>query len=134
MIVSLAGVATNLVLAIVITIIYAFFLRWVVSNLLLAAWVLTTLEILRQTVRINLVLMVFNLLPIPPLDGFNFITGLLGIKYTEAYYRMYQYGMFILMALIVFRVVRTILSMTVNPMYSTLIGIAERWAIRAFAL
>ena len=127
-IVSLAGVATNLVLAILITIIYAFVLRWIVSNWIIAAWATTLLRVLATAVNINLILMVFNLLPIPPLDGFNAVTSLLGIKYTEAYFKIYQYGMFIVMALIVFGVVRTVIGATVNPMFATLMGFAMRFS------
>jgi len=67
--------------------------------------------------------MVFNLLPVPPLDGFNVVTEIFNIKYTELYYKIYEKGFFILMALIVFRVVSTIIKYTVYPLYSLILGI-----------
>jgi Zn-dependent protease len=126
-IVSLAGVVTNFILAILLTIVLSIFWRMIVANIITAgAAVSTTLSVLLSAIRINLVLMVFNLLPVPPLDGFNFLSSLLGIKHTEIYYKMYQYGMWILMALILFGIVGTIIGFTVVPMFNTLMSFAVR--------
>ena len=127
-IVSLAGVATNLVLAILFTGVYAVFLRWLVANWIIADWASTVLRLLANTIRINIILMVFNLIPVPPLDGFNFVAGVLGIKHTEAYFKMQQIGMWILMGLIVLGVIRTIISYTVDPMFISLMNFAMGFA------
>ena len=108
-IVSLAGVATNFVLAIVFTIIYAIFLKAT------GAFVFTTMGytiamIIFYAIRINLILMVFNLIPVPPLDGFNVLAEILRIKYTDMYCKIYQNGMWILMILIIFGVIRAIIN------------------------
>ena len=123
-IVSLAGVATNFVLAIVLTIVYAIFIRTT------GMFVMTTMGhtiqlMILYAIRINLVLMVFNLLPIPPLDGFSVLSELLRIKYTDIWYKLYQNGMWILMALVLFGVVRTIINVTVNPMFNGLMRLAS---------
>jgi len=122
-IVSLAGVVTNFILAVLLTVVATLIYRFALPFLFTATgeWVYTSLIF---AININLVLMVFNLLPVPPLDGFNVITGLLGIQYTDVYYKMYQYGMFILMALIVFGVVRTLIGVTVNPLGTLLMNLA----------
>jgi len=51
-------------------------------------------------VRINLVLGIFNLIPLPPLDGANIIRNLLPENLSEVYFRLAPYGMPILMVLI----------------------------------
>lgn len=59
----------------------------------------TILYILYTFVRINLVLMFFNLLPIPPLDGSSIIAPFLSDRALEKYYRIQQYSMAILLLL-----------------------------------
>lgn len=51
-------------------------------------------------VSINLFLMIFNLLPIPPLDGSRVISALLPPKLAYYYSRLEPYGLFILLGLI----------------------------------
>ena len=49
---------------------------------------------------INVLLMVLNLLPLPPLDGGRIVAGLLPKQMAIAYLRIEPYGFFILMALL----------------------------------
>ncbi|WP_028079046.1 site-2 protease family protein [Solimonas soli] len=49
---------------------------------------------------INLVLMVLNLLPLPPLDGGRVLTGLLPARAAYQYAKLEPYGMFILLGLV----------------------------------
>jgi len=51
-------------------------------------------------VRINLVLGLFNLIPLPPLDGANIIRNLLPENLSNAYFRLAPYGLPILLILI----------------------------------
>jgi len=51
-------------------------------------------------IAINLVLMLFNLIPIPPLDGGRVIGGLLPQKWSKYYMRLDRFGMLILLVLI----------------------------------
>jgi len=57
-----------------------------------------------QAVLLNCVLMVFNLLPIPPLDGGNVAAGLLPLPMARALGQIRPYGFLILYALLFFRV------------------------------
>ena len=57
--------------------------------------------IVLQIVRINLILMLFNLLPVPPLDGFGIITEIFDLRKYQWYPQLYSNGMFILLILII---------------------------------
>ncbi|KKW21042.1 MAG: Zn-dependent protease [Parcubacteria group bacterium GW2011_GWA1_51_12] len=50
----------------------------------------------------NLVLGIFNLFPIPPLDGSRVLFSLLPDRFTKLQMMLEQYGLFLLIALIVF--------------------------------
>ncbi len=49
-----------------------------------------------RAMQINIVLLVFNMLPIPPLDGSRVVEGLLPDKYAEEYARIKPYGFIII--------------------------------------
>lgn len=113
--VALAGVVMNLILAALFTV--------VAKVVLIAAgpnWLtMTTLgtgvwTMILYIVQINLVLMIFNLIPCPPLDGFNIIANIVGFAQTEKYWTIYRYGNWILVALILFGITGLIITPCVN--------------------
>ncbi|MDR7470738.1 MAG: site-2 protease family protein [Armatimonadota bacterium] len=61
-------------------------------------------RLLLMVVFINAVLAVFNLIPVPPLDGSKIMVGLLPGRLGIAYARLQTYGVLILIALIWFRI------------------------------
>ena len=96
-IVAAAGPISNLVLAIVA----AIPLRYILANLTLASEVpLLALQILLLFIQINLVLMVFNLFPIPPLDGSKMLHAVLPYDAQKGYEQVEQYGFLLLFVLV----------------------------------
>ncbi|MFA6430862.1 MAG: site-2 protease family protein [Candidatus Margulisiibacteriota bacterium] len=58
--------------------------------------------ILSYTIWINLSLAIFNLIPIPPLDGSHILEFFLSPYQMEAFYRLQAYGYFLLLAILFF--------------------------------
>ena len=78
--------------------------------------------ILSLLVLFNLVLFVFNLLPIPPLDGYRVLLAVVSPR-TAWQLRPYeQYGFLILILLLFTGVFGTVLNATVVPVFDLLVG------------
>ncbi len=90
--VSLAGVTVNFIIAIVFAILFRFG-AGIFSN--------PTLEIISYVVIINLMLAVFNLVPIPPLDGSKILLALLPYRYEALIRKLEQYGILVLIIFII---------------------------------
>ncbi|MBD3612789.1 MAG: site-2 protease family protein [Hydrogenovibrio crunogenus] len=61
-------------------------------------------------IAINLVLMVLNMIPIPPLDGSRVLSALLPARIAYSYNRLEPYGFFILLGLLLLGVLGPIIS------------------------
>ncbi|MBN7771937.1 site-2 protease family protein [Clostridium aminobutyricum] len=123
LIVSVAGVAVNFLIALVSAGILALFFKFNYTFIAMTYMGGIVQQIISYLILINLVLMIFNLLPIPPLDGFGIITELFNLRNTSFYYQIYDKGFLILMVLILLNVTEKILSPTVNFFYTFLLGL-----------
>ncbi|MGP1441356.1 MAG: site-2 protease family protein [Anaerovoracaceae bacterium] len=122
LLVSLAGVIMNLLLAIcfmgVLRLFYQFAGEFVASDVGAIVW-----QILIGVIQINLVLMFFNLIPLPPLDGFGIITQIFKLDRKSWYYSFYRMGPILLMVIIIFNITSWIIIPGVTFMYNLLSAI-----------
>lgn len=88
MLVAASGPLTNITLAVL----FALGLRY-----LPASTVPLFVDLLVFSCYINIILALFNLLPVPPLDGSKLLAGLLPVRLRESYMRMGRYGIFIVL-------------------------------------
>ncbi|MEO7511328.1 MAG: site-2 protease family protein, partial [Gemmatimonadaceae bacterium] len=131
-IVSMAGIVTNLILAVASTVMIA--LLGLLGRALPSA--VDTLAILQRMmvmgVIFNLILAIFNLLPLPPLDGSHVMKYLLPPAWAIRYQRIGMYGVVILMLMLMTRVGEPIFRMWMKPV--NLLGGLLLRSISAFVL
>lgn len=122
LIVDLAGVVMNLFIAIITAGILRLLLQYQFDfmNTYMGGVVS---QIIMAIISINIVLMVFNLLPIPPLDGFGIVTEIFNLREKPIYYTLYNNGFLILMVLLIFNITDVVLVPVVKMIYQWIIGI-----------
>jgi Zn-dependent protease len=130
LIVSSAGVITNFGLALLCTILFV--VAGLLHNLLGTAGtttVITAQRMLNWGIYLNLILAVFNLIPIPPLDGSRILYHFLPPAWGARYRALDRFGFLPLLALmLLFRPVLAWLLSPVGIIYSTLMGWAAPFA------
>lgn len=94
-----AGPAANLIMAAVAAGVLGVVVRpdWTAGDFSIseAAQILALL-----TIQVNLFLAFFNLIPLPPLDGFNILQAVLPLRWALRLYRLAPYSSWILLALL----------------------------------
>ena len=91
--VSFAGPGINLLIAVIFGLALRFLLLHIPQQ---------TALVFAYIVQINIALAVFNLIPLPPLDGSHILFGLFPKIGDEVKTFLFRYGMFILIAIIIF--------------------------------
>jgi Zn-dependent protease len=110
MAIAAAGPASNVVIAVVASLL----LHLVPVSSRLGEVALTPLaQFLVVAVKLNVLLAVFNMIPIPPLDGGNVLAGVLRGPVAEIYDRLRPYGFLILYGLMF----TNVLGMIIFPPY-----------------
>lgn len=108
--VSIAGISMNITIAIV-----TFILLHYTSNIFTSQ---AYYDVMYSVIGINISFAAFNLLPIPPLDGSKLLLSVLPVKYRFFVYKYENYGMIIMILLIVTGTLGIVLNPVVNAIIS----------------
>ena len=118
--VAAAGPLTNLALA-VVSALGARMLAPYVNAPGGDAFTLPLAYMMQASVMINVLLAVFNLLPLLPLDGGRVVAGLLPLPAARAYARLEPYGLLILFALLYTNAVDVVIGPLINAIARVLL-------------
>lgn len=105
--VAFAGPASNLILVALCVILYKVLI-------LINFQEIFAYRILSYGIQINLILAIFNLIPVPPLDGSKIVAAFLPTKQSLKYLSLERYGMIFVIILIVTGVFRVIVMPVFN--------------------
>ena len=128
-IVAIAGPITNILIAYVLAVVLSLTNLVVLGpgNAIYSATADPTLvqRVLVQAFLLNIWLAIFNMIPIPPLDGSRVVGAFMPREMYAAWARLDQYGMIILMGMIFFfRPLLDIVSGLTTPIAATLLKLA----------
>lgn len=119
LLVSAVGIMANFTLALTGTVLFHLLLPILgVSSVII--------HLMSFTVTINLILGLFNLFPIPPLDGSKILMSQLPFNLAREFEKITPYGMFILLALLWFTPIFRVVIGIVLGFYSSLFNIPLR--------
>ena len=115
--VAAAGPASNFIMAIF----WVFVIKFAMGAP--EAVALPLAEMAKAGISINIVLMVLNLLPLPPLDGGRIAVSLLPMPYAIKFAQIERFGFLILIALMFSGILNKILDPFINAVYALIISL-----------
>ncbi len=121
---SIAGVVMNLTLALSFGLAYRFLysLSDSVDSFVASTIIYPLLIFCTKSVLINLILALFNIIPIPPLDGSKALMSFLSFKYWELFYKYEIYGFFVITVLLFTGVLGRIIYPPLVFLYRLILG------------
>lgn len=119
--VSFAGPLANLIVAFVFAIITGVYLRFVGFNSTVTGIIY---EILENVVWINCMLFVFNLIPIPGLDGFHILRDLFPKVFYEIEGTLYRYQYIILILFVATRISSVVVGAPAGAIFNMFMNVA----------
>ncbi len=122
--VASAGVLANFALAIVSGVLFQAIVhfQWLWNGSIFRPFIMDFYHMLFYSVVINLVLAIFNLIPIPPLDGSKILAMFLPDSLRLHYARIERFGMIIIIFLLLTNLVGRFMAFFLTPMLNILIG------------
>ncbi|GAA0180394.1 site-2 protease family protein [Clostridium sediminicola] len=120
--VSLAGPIMNLFIAFVFLIIMKI-CYFIPTSILNDNLYYVLMNIFKNAVWINVVLFIFNLLPIPPLDGSHIFSDIFKLNEKNFHPNLYTMSKFLLPVLIITNLIDYIIVPPVSTVYNYLIGV-----------
>jgi Zn-dependent protease len=122
---DVAGVITNFIIAFIFTGLASLILKNLGTQMYTIGpgFYMAVSQVLTYMIYMNLVLMIFNLLPVPPLDGFGIITEIFNLRGKPIYTQIYNMGFPILMVLIIFRIPSKVISPIIEAIFSFMMGV-----------
>jgi Zn-dependent protease len=119
-IVSAAGPAMNLFLAAVFAVFLKILVIYGEKTSMSVTLFGTVASMFLYTININLVLFLFNLLPIPPLDGFHILAEIIPPRRYKIIYILQQYSTIILIIIVITPIVSFIIRPPIRFIFSAL--------------
>lgn len=123
--VSMAGPIANLILSIIFTILMGLTVLIITRSGGYNQTSEIIMKILERAVLINLVLMVFNLIPLPPLDGHQILGNIVGTPLWNFYYKYADILRIALIFVIILGGTRFIISPIVGSIYNFLMNLMQ---------
>ena len=130
--VALAGPVANFIMAFVAALVY-FALSFVEVSGAVAQFVSIAANMVFQIVLMNISLMIFNLIPIPPLDGSKVLFSFLPAKAYRFILKYERYGFLILFVVIMVGILDIPISIVMSWVLGVLFNMAQ-WIFSVFGL